>query len=221
MLNKEIKMNVKGLSLGSVLITVLFVSGCSGINTQQPTSVVTPPKPINSKQQSWQQRQAVLANKVNWGLNSKASLRVKDENFIFRFNWNQLNANNYVIDINNPITGGLISRLSRTNSTISLLAENGRTFQDTDEERLLQSQSGLKIPVKGLKYWVRGLTSPQYKVDQLLLDNSGRPNTIQQAGWKVVYTGYVDNSSNALPRKINLSRGAEEIFIRVVAKNWK
>ena len=57
-----------------------------------------------------------------------------------------------------------------------------------DEERLLQTESGLKLPVKGMQYWVRGITSPQYKVDQLILDNAGRPQTLYQAGWKVSYS---------------------------------
>jgi len=104
---------------------------------------------------------------------------------------------------------------------VSLLADSGRTYRDTDEERLLQSQTGLKIPVKGLQHWVRGLSSPQYKVDQLVLDNAGRPLTMQQAGWKIVYSSYVNNGGNALPRKINLSRGAEKIFIRLIAKTWQ
>ena len=128
---------------------------------------------------------------------------------------------NYVINISNPITGGIVSKLTRKGSVVSLLADNGKTYQDNDEERLLKKQSGLAIPVKGMQYWVRGLTSPQYKVDQLVLDNAGRPHTLQQAGWKISYSSYVNNGSNALPLKINLSRGAEKIFIRLIAKNWQ
>lgn len=213
-------MTVKGLSLGSLLISVLLITGCSQINTAPAASVVKSKLPA-TQQQAWQQRQAFLARKNNWTLDSKVSFRIDDENLIFKLNWAQTPGNNYVIRINNPITGALISKLSRNNSVVSLLADNGRTYRDNDEEKLLQSQSGLKIPVKGLQYWVRGLSSPQYKLDQLVLDNAGRPRTIQQAGWKISYSSYVNNGSNALPSKINLSRGAEKIFIRVIAKSWK
>ena len=213
-------MITKGLSLGTYLIAALFFTGCSQINTTPPASVGQPQNTA-SKQQAWQQRQAFLARKTNWNLDSKASLRFDDENLIFRLNWSQMPADNYVIRINNPLTGGLVSKLSRSNSEVTLLADNGRTYRDNDEERLLQSQSGLRIPVKGLQHWVRGLSSPQYKVDQLVLDNSGRPQIIQQAGWKIVYSSFFGNSSNALPRKINLSRGAEKIYIKVVARKWQ
>ena len=213
-------MTVKGLFTGLLLTQLLFITGCSLTPINQP-SLVTPAKPPAAKQNAWQQRQAFLARKAAWQLKSKVSFRYDDENLIFGLNWAQAPANNYVIQISNPVTGALVSKLTRRNGVVSLLADNGKTYQDNDEERLLKNQSGLAIPVKGMQHWVRGLTSPQYKVDQLVLDNAGRPHTLKQAGWKITYSSYVNNGSNALPRKINLSRGAEKIYIRLIAKNWQ
>lgn len=213
-------MTVKGLFSGLVVVHLLLLTGCSQINTNPPSSV-TPTKPSVSQQSAWQQRQAYLARKAAWQLRSKVSLRYDEENLIFGLNWAQQPANNYVIQISNPVTGALVSKLSRSKGIVSLLSDNGRTYRDNDEERLLKNQSGLTIPLKGMQYWVRGLSSPQYKVDKLVLDNAGRPRTLEQAGWKISYSSYVNNGTNALPRKINLSRGAEKIFIRLVAKNWQ
>jgi len=214
------QMTVKGLFSGLVVVTLSLIAGCSQ-TTINPPSSVTPSKPPVAQQTAWQQRQAFLAHKAAWQLKSKVSLRYDEENLIFGLNWSQLPANNYVVNISNPITGALVSKLRRTNGIISLLADDGRTYRDNDEERLLKDHSGLTIPVKGMQYWVRGLSSPQYKVDNLVLDNAGRPRTLQQAGWKIIYSSYVNNGTNALPRKINLSRGAEKIFIRLVVKNWQ
>lgn len=213
-------MTLRGLFTGLLVTNVLLISGCTQISTTPPSSVTPGTTPV-AKQTAWQQRQAFLARKQSWQLKSKVSLRFDDENLIFGLNWAQMPANNYVMDINNPVTGGLVSKLTRMNGAITLLADDGKTYRDTDEERLLKNQSGLSIPVKGMQYWVRGLTSPQYKVDSLVLDNAGRPLTLQQAGWKITYSSYVNNGSNALPRKINLSRGVEKIFIRLIAKNWQ
>ena len=91
-------MTVKGLSFGFILSGILLISGCSQINTTPPSSIVKP-KPPASKQQAWQQRQAFLARKPSWRLNSKASLRFDDENLIFGLNWAQLPSNNYVIHV--------------------------------------------------------------------------------------------------------------------------
>ena len=213
-------MAVKGLFSGLIALLLLLISGCTQINKNPPSSVI-PTKPPVSQQSAWQQRQAFLARNAAWQLNSKVSLRFDDENLIFGLNWSQLPANNYVIQISNPVTGALVSKLSRSNGVISLLADDGRTYRDNDEERLLKNQSGLTIPLKGMKYWVRGLSSPQYKVDRLVLDNTGRPRILEQAGWKISYSSYVNNGTNALPRRINLNRGAEKIYIRLVAKTWQ
>lgn len=212
-------MTVKGLLAGVAVLSLLLITGCSQTNISPPSSV-TPVKPPVSQQSAWQQRQAYLARRNTWQLGSRVSLRVDQENLIFGLNWAQT-SNNYVIQISNPLTGGLISKLSRSNGVVTLLADDGRTYKDNDEERLLKTQSGLTIPLKGMQYWVRGLSAPQYKVDQLVLDNAGRPRTLKQAGWDVTYSSYVNNGTNALPRKINLSRGAEKIFIRLIAKTWK
>jgi len=197
---------IKKCFSGLAALSLLLLSACSHTVTQSS---------------SWQKRQAFLAKRNAWQLKSKVSLRLDDENNIFGLNWLQRPQNNYVMQITNPITGALVSKLTRANGTVSLLADNGRTYRDNDEERLLKSQSGLTIPLKGMQYWARGLTAPFYKVDSLQLDNAGRPLRMEQAGWKINYASYENNGTNALPRKINLSRGAEKIFIRLVAKSWQ
>lgn len=215
-------MIVKGLRSG-LLTSIVLLGGCSSnsFNQTQIQPAVATIKPPVTQSSTWQQRQAFLAKKTSWQLKSKSSLRFDEEIFTFGLNWAQSPANNYVVNINNPVTGALVSKLTRNNGVITLLADDGKTYRDTDEERLLKTQSGLSIPVKGLQYWVRGLTSPDYKVDKLLLDNAGRPNTIEQSGWKIKYSSYVNNGTNALPRKIDLSREKEKIFIRLIAKNWQ
>ncbi len=91
------------------------------------------------------------------------------------------------------LTFSLVTFTFPLDGVVSLLADDGSTYRDNDEERLLQDHSGLTIPVKGMQYWVRGLSSPQYKVENLVLDNAGRPHTLQQAGWKIIYSSYVNN----------------------------
>ena len=206
----------------SVLIASvsLFMSACSQIDIAKP-STGTPAATVSSKETNWKKRQNYLASKPSWNLLSKISLRFKDENLIFGLNWVQRPINNYVMQISNPLTGALVAKLSRDARGVSLLADNGRTYRDTDEERLLQNQSGVKLPVKGMQYWVRGITSPQYKVDKLVLDNAGRPQNIYQAGWKITYSSYLNNNFNAAPRKIVLTRSEDDVYLKVIAKRWQ
>ncbi len=198
---------------------VVLLGGCTQYGTQSPQagSVVS----TTVKQSAWKQRQAYIARRQNWNLNSKISLSYGDENYIFGLGWAQQPANKYTMKITNPLTGALVAKLSRQSGGVTLLSDNGRTYRDTDEERLLLKQSGVRIPVKGMQYWVRGITSPQYKVDQLILDNLGRPQTLYQAGWKVSYSNYLNNSSQAMPRKVVLTRSKDKLYIKLIAKRWQ
>ena len=213
-------MFIKKIAYMLVPISFLFFNGCSQYPVTKP-GVVKPPVTEASKEQNWKKRQSYLAGKSSWNLQSKISLRVKDENLIFGLNWQQKPANYYVMQVSNPLTGALVAKLTRDASGVALLSDNGRTYRDADEERLLQTQSGLKLPVKGMQYWVRGITSPQYKVDQLILDNAGRPQTIYQAGWKVSYSNYSNNGFNAAPQKIFLTRSKDQVYLKVIAKQWQ
>ncbi|GAA0410809.1 lipoprotein insertase outer membrane protein LolB [Cocleimonas flava] len=202
-----------------LISSVILLGGCTQYGTQPPQvkSVVNP----TVKQSSWEQRQAYLARRQNWSLGSKISLRYGDENYIFGLSWAQQNASQYTMQITHPLTGALVAKLSRQSGGVTLLADNGRTYRDTDEERLLQNQSGVRIPVKGMQYWVRGMTSPEYKVDQLILDNLGRPETLYQAGWKVSYSNYTNNSTQAMPRRVVLTRSKDKLYIKLIAKTWQ
>jgi outer membrane lipoprotein LolB len=208
--------------LACVLISVglLHVSGCSQYSITK-TPVSKPPVTVASKILNWKKRQNYMASKTSWNLQSKISLRYKDENLIFGLKWLQRPANLYVMQISNPLTGALVAKLSRDAKGVSLLADNGRTYRDSDEERLLQNRSGLKLPVKGMQYWVRGITAPQYKIDKLILDDVGRPQSLYQAGWKVSYSRYLGNNYNAAPRNIVLTRSKDKIYLKVIAKNWQ
>ena len=213
-------MIVKGFSVGLLLTSLMLISACSqlkGNNTVSSNPVV---KPAVQKS-AWQNRQDFLSRRSAWNLNSKISLRYDDENWIFRLNWLQKPANSYEMRIRNPITGALVAKLARANGIVSLLSNNGRTFRDTDEERLLQQQSNVRLPVKGMQYWVRGLTSPQYKVDNLVLDNAGRPRSLSQAGWQIKFSSYMNNGFNALPRTIVMTRSVDKVYLKVVAKQWR
>lgn len=206
------------ISLVFILLGLISLAGCSQVpvTTSKPSGVVT----VN-QQTAWQKRQAYVKNKQAWNLNSKVAMRYGEENVSFRLNWLQQPAFNYVMQIFNPLTGAMIARLSRKSGGVSLLADDGRIYRDTDEERLLLKQSGLNLPVKGMQYWVRGIASPKHKVDELQLDVYGRPQVLQQAGWKIKYSRYANNNYNAMPNRVVLVRGKDNLYVKMIAKKWQ
>ncbi|MCF6190944.1 MAG: lipoprotein insertase outer membrane protein LolB [Cocleimonas sp.] len=208
-----------GLAVGVSLMTL---NGCSTIGVNQTGKTkpsVSVPK--NTKEGYWKQRQQLLGRDSTWNLNSKVALRYRAEHFTFGLNWAQKNAQQYVMLINNPVTGGVVAKLSRDKAGVSLLSDDGKTYRDTDEERLLKRQSGIELPLKGMQYWARGLTSPLYKTDKVVLDASGRPQSIYQAGWKIDYSRYASNKFNAMPGKVIITRSKDSVYLKMIAKRWQ
>ncbi|MFN3786095.1 MAG: lipoprotein insertase outer membrane protein LolB, partial [Thiothrix sp.] len=101
------------------------------------------------------------------------------------------------------------------------LQTNGKTYQDANAERLLQSQLGVSLPLDGMQYWVRGIPAPNTPINNVKLDPQGRPETLQQSGWQIEYNGWHGNGAQALPEKINLSRAPDNTNVKVIAKAWQ
>jgi len=201
-----------------IFLSLFILSSCSTIQMKQ--SGVKKPV-VSSKQNQWKKRQVLVAKKSAWNLNSKVALRYRADHWNFGLKWLQQSANQYVMQIKNPVTGALLAKLTRRNNAVSLLADNGRVYRDTDEERLLQRQAGVKLPLKGMQHWMRGLSSPLYKVDKLVLDARGRPQVLHQAGWKINYSNYVNNNFDAMPRKVVITRDKDNVYMKVIAKKWQ
>jgi len=205
-----------------ISVGLATMNGCTGLNVNQ-TGKSKPSVSVskNTKEGYWKQRQQLLGRDSTWNLNSKVALRYRAEHFTFGLNWAQKNAQQYVMLINNPVTGGVVAKLSRDRAGVSLLSDDGKTYRDTDEERLLKRQSGIELPLKGMQYWVRGLASPLYKTDKVVLDALGRPQLIYQAGWKIDYSRYKSNKFNAMPGKVIITRSKDSVYLKMIAKRWQ
>jgi len=203
-----------------IFLSVFILSSCSTIPVKQ-SNVKKPVVSASSKQNNWKKRQLIVAKKSVWNLTSKVALRYRADNWNFGLRWLQQSTNQYVMQIKNPVTGGLLAKLTRKNNRVTLLSDNGRVYNDSDEERLLKRQTGVKLPLKGMQHWMRGLSSPLYKVDKLVLDPKGRPLMLHQAGWKINYSKYVNNRYDAMPRKVVITRDKDNVYLKMIAKKWQ
>ena len=203
-----------------IVVFALCTALLGGCATQDkaatPTTTATPA----SAQAAWQQRQSEFARMTSWRLQGRVGMQFRDQSAAFTWSWLQQGKDQYEMNIKNPLTGSVMAYLQGTSSDVTLQA-NGKTYRDANAERLLQSQMGVSLPLEGMKYWVRGIPSPDSAVEQVKLDAQGRPEMLQQAGWQVEYTGWQGNGWNALPEKINLSRAVENTKVKVIAKEWQ
>jgi len=212
-------MNQRIILLLCLVSSLMLLTACS--STQVVKTTTKSVAQSASKQTSWEMRQQSLAKKYAWALNSKIALRYRDDHWNFGLNWKQRAINNYQMEIKNPLTGAIIAKLDKNQNSVSLFSNDGQTHRDTDEERLLQRQSGVSLPLKGMQYWVRGLTSPLYKVDKIVLDAHGRPQTLYQAGWKINYSRYQNARFDAMPVKTIITRDKDNVYLKMIAKHWQ
>lgn len=179
------------------------------------------PAPVpTAKQTPWQRRQAVMNRMASWRMGGRAALRFKGDAWTFGLNWLQRNRQQYSLQIRNPITGTVVGILDQSPGRATLRSR-GKTHTGPDAERLLQQQLGVKMPVNGMPYWIRGVMAPQYPAGKVNLDAKGRPRQIVQAGWVIDYFNYQSLSFDALPSKVNIARQQERVNVRILAKQWQ
>ncbi|SEA63624.1 outer membrane lipoprotein LolB [Thiothrix caldifontis] len=193
--------------------------GCATQTKSPSQGVDASTKPVNA-QSAWQQRQTNFARMSSWRLQGKVGMQFQEQSASFNLSWLQTGKDQYEMNIKNPLTGSIMAYLKGDRSEVTLQA-NGKTYKDASAERLLQGQLGVSLPLDGMKYWVRGIPSPDSPVQQVKLDSQGRPESLQQSGWLIEYTGWQGNDWKALPEKINLSRVPDNTKVKVIAKDWQ
>ncbi|MCK5813743.1 MAG: outer membrane lipoprotein LolB [Cocleimonas sp.] len=225
-MNVVIKRKRHGIKkIGAMLFFSLFLLG--GCTTQQSgvkpvvKAMVTPGVTVSGKEALWKKRQQQFLKMASWNMKGKVAMRYKVDNWSFGVDWSQKNKNTSVINIKNPFTGATVALLTQKNNKVTMKASDGKTYQDTNAERLLKKQAGIELPLEGLIYWARGITAPQYPKGTIVLDTMGRPKQITQANWVIKYRSYKGSAYNSLPKKVILTRKKDAVYVNLVAKKWK
>ncbi len=206
---------------GILLLCALSIVGCTQNNTK-PGASGQPKATVGASPEAvWQNRQRVFAGMKEWSMDGRVGLQLRGQSWSFGLKWNEKTGRESLMDIVNPLTGAVMASIRETGSQVVLKAADGKSYRDTSAERLLERQLKLKFPLGDMRYWARGLPSPDKPVDAIKLDARGRPQQLAQGGWVVNYTAYKDNSGNALPTKMSLEKASERAKAKVIAKQWK
>ena len=164
----------------------------------------------------WQANQDKLTQLDKWQLKGRIAVSMKKQAWSASLQWAQ-ERQNYQINIIAPLGQGSIE-LEGNGRGVSMRVAKNRVLHADAPETLLRENLGWSAPVSGLMYWIRGIPVPGQRVTNLLLDEKGRVNRMQQSGWQVSYTGYLNQGGIDLPRKITLERGGFKL--RLVVRNW-
>jgi outer membrane lipoprotein LolB len=100
---------------------------------------------------------------------------------------------------------------------VSVYTADGRVLSATDPEQLLAATMGIRIPVNGLIYWIRGLPDP-HQQSELTGDKAGRLIRLEQNGWIIDYLRYEQIAGLELPTRIRARQNG--LKVQLVINEW-
>ncbi len=179
----------------AALCFVLFISGCATPVRDHP------PKPRLAAEHARH-----ITELKNWSLKAKLGVRTSKRGDSASVIWKHVNTEDSEsnrIEIYGPFGSGRIEIDQDANGAALIDAKRREMFGDSIES-VLQQSTGLQLPFDAMQFWVRGLPSPEPSAGKTF-DEFGRLTSVQQQGWSVRFTEYVNVQDYELPKRIKAS----------------
>ena len=100
----------------------------------------------------------------------------------------------------------------------TLTASDRREYRAASVEALTRQALGWELPLARLSWWVRGEPVPASPIVAAQRDERSRLALLEQDGWRIAYVSYPPGEHGGLPRRLDLTSGAQEI--RFVIDSW-
>jgi outer membrane lipoprotein LolB len=159
--------------------------------------------------------QRLLGSLANWDVAGKIGLRQGDRGSSAQLHWRQ-REQHYELSLSGPLGMGAVS-IQGDRQGVTLRNNKGE-FRADNPETLVHEMTGWQIPVSDLRFWARGMPSPDLDIDRQTIDQ-GRLALLAQGGWTITYVDYAAVGRYSLPSRIQLSR--PEAQITLLLKNWR
>ena len=192
------------------LIFLLAVMSLTACTTTPPHVFVADPD------KKWEQRKTELSEINDWFLNGRVAIINGQESWHLTMEW-QRHDDKYILDLSGPFGAGH-AQLTGTNDGVVLVDSDQNYFYADSPDRLLREVTGLRMPVKSLLYWMRGLPNWNIKKEKQQLDEFGRLALLQQDGWRVRFKRYIDVDKHELPQKIFID--GFDLKVKIFVDEW-
>lgn len=199
-----------------VLISALVVALSSCATAPELTAPIT-----DESHEKWSQRQQQLSTQKHWQIHGRVALFANDDVYNLGLHW-VMNESRSKLNLEAALGQGMIE-LEKTNTHVSLLTSDGKSYLGQNAEQVLYQATGWSIPVEGLAAWIKGINhaDSDYLPD---IDAAGRVSSLQQDNWTINYLEYsqvksVDQRITDLPRKIYMKR--QNLALKIVIDQWQ
>lgn len=148
----------------------------------------------------------------------RMSIRNGSDSHYANFGWQSAPVSDQ-ISLGNPLgqtVAELVIRYQGNQAIYATLTDaEGRT-QAGEAEQLLFDNTGMRLPVFGLRWWLQGKAAP----GEAEIAHTEAGTQIDQAGWHILASDFSESSPSPRgPRKIVMTRA--DLAVRIVISEWQ
>lgn len=183
------------------------------------TACLPPPakQAASNQKLDWSARNKQLSAIAKWNINGGVAVKQNDKGFTASLEWEQQANQRYVIHMFGPLGGGSM-KLTGQPGQVTMTTAKNETFHASSAQALLAEQTGWRLPIENMRYWIRGIPAPGTQA-QPRFDQYKHVTQLKQQGWTIDYQRYTAVNGIDLPSKMTITRSP--LRVRVVIKSWK
>jgi outer membrane lipoprotein LolB len=166
---------------------------------------------------AWTARQTRLAQLAAWQVEGRIGVISGQEGWHATFQWTQQEPN-YRIDLIGPLGQGRVV-IESDGQEVRVQTQDGQSWTAPNPDDLLEQTLGSRLPVNGLRYWVRGLPAPG-PTPVLQTDANGRLTRLEQNGWVIEYLIYAPTSILNLDLPQRVIAQHRDLSVKLVIEQW-
>jgi outer membrane lipoprotein LolB len=195
-----------GIGKYLTLSVLLLLAACTTMDQQrEPTST------------DWKTHKARLAGLEQWTASGKLALRTADAAESASMVWQQLGTDTE-LQLTGPLGVGATS-IHSDGQQLDIRRGNEHQTLDISSPNAIVLNTGWDLPLSALAHWLKGMPSPDYSVQGLILNpQTGLLQTLQQDDWEIRYEKYGQFQGFTLPTRLQIQRGASGA--KVIIAKW-
>ncbi len=173
--------------------------------------------PVDNPERVWAERQVRLAAIEQWSAVGKLGMQSAQESWTAGLTWRQ-DRDSYRLRLSGPLGQGLME-LRGSPGLVEMRTSDDAVYRARTAEELMQTHTGWRVPLSGLRYWIIGLPDPEAAVIDLQLDPVGQLAELRQLGWRIRYQRYAEFDGVALPTRLTLENA--QLRAKLVVRSWR